>query len=46
MNKEVAIEYGDTWREVSVPEHATVVQYGTPAFPNIPVHSNPEQGAK
>jgi nickel-dependent lactate racemase len=43
MHKDIAIEYGDTWIEVSLPESATVSQYNTPMFPKIPVHSNPEQ---
>jgi len=46
MNKEVAIEYGDTWIEISVPENATVVQYGTPTFPKIPSHPKPEHAVR
>jgi len=46
VNKEVAIEYGDTWIEISVPEHATVVKYGTPPFPKIPSHPKPEHAVR
>jgi nickel-dependent lactate racemase len=44
--KDVKIEYKDTWIDISVPGVATVVQYGTPAFPRIPVHPNPEKAVK
>jgi nickel-dependent lactate racemase len=44
--KSVKIGYKDSWIDISVPETATVVKYGTPAFPEIPVHPNPEQAVK
>jgi len=46
MTKNIRIEYKDTWTEISVPDAARVVQYGTPAFPEIPVHPNPEKAVK
>ncbi len=46
MKKDIAIEYGNTWIEVSVPEKAMIVQYGTPPFPRIQPHPNPEQAVR
>jgi len=44
--KSVRIEYKDSWIDISVPEASRVVQYGTPAFPEIPVHPDPEQAVR
>jgi nickel-dependent lactate racemase len=46
MTKSVTIEYKDTWTEISVPESAMVLQYGTSTFPEIPVHPNPEKAVR
>ena len=45
-NISLSIQYKDTWVNISVPETAKVVRYGTPTFPEIPVHPNPEQAVK
>ncbi|MFH1479907.1 MAG: lactate racemase domain-containing protein [Pseudomonadota bacterium] len=46
MTKRVTIEYKDTWTEISVPKDATILQYGTPDFPEIPLHPDPERAVK
>ena len=46
MTKRVTIEYGDTWIDISVPKSAIVIQHGTPAFPEIPIHPDPEAAVK
>jgi len=46
MTKKIAIAYEGTWTEISVPETARVIQYGTPAFPEIPIHPDPEMAVK
>jgi nickel-dependent lactate racemase len=46
MAKRVTIEYKDTWTDISVPENATVIQYDTPAFPEIPIHPDPGAAVK
>jgi len=42
----VAIEYRNTWIDISVPENAEIFQYGTPEFPEIPIHPDPEQAVR
>ena len=41
MSKKVTVEYKDIWTEISVPDSAMVLQYGTSEFPEIPVHPEP-----
>lgn len=45
-SKKVTIEYHNTWMDISVPENAQVFRYGTPDFPEIPLHPNPEQAVR
>jgi len=42
----VTIEYHKTWIDISVPGNAKIFQYGTPEFPEIPLHPNPEQAVR
>ena len=44
--KKVTIEYHNTWIDISVPENAEIFRYGTPEFPEIPLHPDPEQAVK
>ena len=44
--KNVTIEYHKTWIEISVPRKAKIFHYGTPEFPEIPLHPNPEQAVR
>ncbi|MBN2125571.1 MAG: DUF2088 domain-containing protein [Deltaproteobacteria bacterium] len=44
--KSVTIEYHNTWIDISAPENAEIFRYGTPEFPEIPLHPNPEQAAR
>lgn len=46
MTKNVTIEYKDTWTEISVPKTARLIQYGTPVFPEIPIHPDPKKAVK
>jgi len=46
MGRRVKIEYKDDWTEISVPDSAMVLQYGTPEFPDIPVHPDPEKAVR
>lgn len=46
MGRHVKIEYKDDWTEISVPDHATVFQYGTPEFPEIPLHPDPGRAVR
>lgn len=46
MSKSVPMLYKDSWIRISVPGAAKVIQYGTPAFPEIPVHPHPEKAVK
>jgi nickel-dependent lactate racemase len=46
MTKKVTMEYKDTWTEIVVPETARVLRYGTPEFPEIPIHPNPEKAVR
>lgn len=44
--KSVKIEYKESWTEISVPKRAEIVQYGTPTFPEIPIHPNSEKAVR
>ena len=44
--KTARMRYSTTWMDIQVPERATVLQYGTPEFPEIPVHSNPQRAVR
>ncbi|MFC1992270.1 lactate racemase domain-containing protein [Chloroflexota bacterium] len=46
MAKKVRITYAEKSTEESVPNSATVIQYGTTAFPEIPIHPNPDIAVK
>ena len=46
MTKNITIEYKDTWTEISVPDTAIVLEYGTPNFPDIPLHPDPEKAVR
>lgn len=46
MAKNITIEYKDTWTEISVPDTAIVLEYGTPNFPDIPLHPDPEKAVR
>jgi nickel-dependent lactate racemase len=43
---DVTIEYHNTWIDISVPENAEIFRYGSPDFPEIPLHPNPEQAVR
>jgi hypothetical protein len=42
----VTIEYHHTWIDISAPENAETFQYGTPEFPEIPIHPDPVQAVR
>jgi nickel-dependent lactate racemase len=44
--KTVQMRYSTAWMDIQVPERATVLQYGTPEFPEIPVHPNPQKAVR
>lgn len=44
--KMVRMQYSTGWMDISVPSDAMVLEYGTPAFPEIAVHPNPEQAVR
>jgi nickel-dependent lactate racemase len=44
--KNVTIEYHNTWIDISVHENAEIFRYGTPEFPEIPLHANPGQAVR
>jgi nickel-dependent lactate racemase len=44
--KTVRMRYSTTWMDIQIPESATVLKYGTPMFPEIPVHSKPQQAVR
>jgi nickel-dependent lactate racemase len=44
--KKVTIEYNNTWIDISAPENAEIFRYGTPEFPEIPLHPNPTQAVR
>jgi nickel-dependent lactate racemase len=46
MSKNVTVEYKDIWTEISVPDSAMVLQYGTSEFPEIPVHPDPGKAVR
>jgi len=44
--KNLTIEYMDSWIDISVPEKATVIKYGSSAFPEIPIHPEPHKAVR
>jgi len=40
--KKVTVQYATTWKEISVPDSATILRYGTPEYPDMPIHPDPE----
>lgn len=44
--KTVRMQYSTAWMDISVPSNAMVLEYGTPAFPEIAVHPNPRQAVR
>ncbi len=44
--KQVTVQYATTWREISVPDNATVLRYGTPEYPEMSLHPHPEEATK
>jgi len=46
MTKRVQMQYSAGFVEISVPESATVFQYGNDEFPAIPAHPDPERAAR
>jgi len=40
--KNVTVQYATGWKDITVPDAATVLQYGTPDYPEIPLHPDPE----
>lgn len=45
-SKVLKIEYKDTWIDISLPETAMVMQYGSSTFPEIPTHPSPEKAVR
>jgi hypothetical protein len=44
--KTVRMRYSTAWMDIRVPAAATVLEYKTPAFPEIPVHPHPEEAVR
>ena len=44
--RNVTIEYHNTWIDISVPDNVEIFKYGTPDFPEITHHPNPEQAVR
>jgi nickel-dependent lactate racemase len=42
----VRMRYSTSWMDIRVPGSATTFEYGTPAFPEIPVHPDPQQAVR
>ena len=44
--KTARMRYSTAWMDIQVPDTATVLEYGTDAFPAIDVHPNPKQAVR
>ena len=44
--KKVTVQYATTWKDIAVPDSATVLRYGTPEYPEMPLHPNPEEAVR
>ena len=45
-SKAVRMRYSTTWMDIRVPETATVLEYGSDAFPEIALHPHPEKAVR
>jgi len=45
-SKAVRMRYSTTWMDIRVPETATVLEYGSDAFPEIAIHPHPEKAVR
>jgi len=44
--KTVRVRYSTTWRDIQVPDTATVLEYGSDAFPKIEIHQDPHRAVR
>jgi len=44
--KTVRMRYSTAWMDIRVPDSATVLEYGSEAFPEIEVHPHPEEAVR
>ena len=44
--KKVTVQYANTWKEISVPDSATVLRYGTPEYPEMTLHPDPQAAVR
>ena len=46
MSQTVRMRYSTAWMDIQLPDSATVLTYGSEAFPEIPVHPDPQAAVR